>query len=426
MRGGARGGEPEWMGPSVTSLSSTIMVDIYLNVHGSQGPFLTIPDSDIQRLAIHPFRWLQYVMFSICGAYGNLSAMPDGPPVNYDCTSMVDNIYYYNPLGDSDCIFVDYKGSNDQITSSSLTDHHYNFREDVIHRDGLFCVITQHPAEHCDATHLIPRSKGDEYIKKVVQDHSPLYHPSPSISGIDDVQNGVLLWKGVHSFLFTGEVAFLKTPNYGLNPTDIQRLEVNQGPTSGDHITLQQLKKPIADNPAALATITNIHPCVAFILGAHVDAQFQGTEISLPPAVILDYMYGVAAYKCWRSSQADNEVHNMMKSYHKEHYADIPVPPCRPSNNDNGSSKEQDHAYGPDDPPTTLPQQRCYIFTRRGDTMAKTMDELNSVLMHLQGITPQEAANRREKQLKEEEQKAQEASQSKVIEWMKTSIDTSD
>jgi hypothetical protein len=194
-----------------------------------------------------------------------------------------------------------------------------------------------------------------------------------------------------------------------------------------------------------LATITNIHPCVAFILGAHVDAQFQGTEISLPPAVILDYMYGVAAYKCWRSSQADNEVHNMMKSYHKEHYADIPVPPCRPSNNgnnpffkktyssndpilipDNGSSKEQDHAYGPDDPPTTLPQQRCYIFTRRGDTMAKTMDELNSVLMHLQGITPQEAANRREKQLKEEEQKAQEASQSKVIEWMKTSIDTSD
>jgi hypothetical protein len=103
MRGGARGGEPEWMGPSVTSLSSTIMVDIYLNVHGSQGPFLTIPDSDIQRLAIHPFRWLQYVMFSICGAYGNLSAMPDGPPVNYDCTSMVDNIYYYNPLGKVSC-----------------------------------------------------------------------------------------------------------------------------------------------------------------------------------------------------------------------------------------------------------------------------------------------------------------------------------
>jgi hypothetical protein len=76
-------------------------------------------------------------------------------------------------IGDSDCIFVDYKGSNDQITSSSLTDHHYNFREDVIHRDGLFCVITQHPAEHCDATHLIPRSKGDE-VKLIIILYDPL------------------------------------------------------------------------------------------------------------------------------------------------------------------------------------------------------------------------------------------------------------
>ena len=58
--------------------------------------------------------------------------------------------------------------------------------------------------------------------------------------------------------------------------------------------------------------------------------------------------------------------------------------------------------------------------------MAKAMDELNLDLMNLQGITPQEAANRRMKQMEEEKQKAQEINQSKVTEWMKTSMDTSD
>jgi hypothetical protein len=65
-------------------------------------------------------------------------------------------------------------------------------------------------------------------------------------------------------------------------------------------------------------------------------------------------------------------------------------------------------------------------MSTRGDTMAKAMDELNLDLMNLQGITPQEAANRREKQMEEEKQKAQEINQSKVTEWMKTSMDTSD
>lgn len=52
--------------------------------------------------------------------------------------------------------------------------------------------------------------------------------------------------------------------------------------------------------------------------------------------------------------------------------------------------------------------------------MGNTMDELNLVLMHLQGTTPEEVASRKEKEIEEEEKKAQEASQSKVMDWMKT------
>jgi len=31
-------------------------------------PILSIPRTDVERLAAFPFRWLRYVMFTICGA----------------------------------------------------------------------------------------------------------------------------------------------------------------------------------------------------------------------------------------------------------------------------------------------------------------------------------------------------------------------
>jgi hypothetical protein len=59
------------------------------------------------------------------------------------------------------CLFVDHEALNDRITSSDRTSHHDSFRDDIIKRDGA-CLITQTPADNCDAVHLVPRSKGDE------------------------------------------------------------------------------------------------------------------------------------------------------------------------------------------------------------------------------------------------------------------------
>ncbi|KAI9453975.1 hypothetical protein BJY52DRAFT_1286604 [Lactarius psammicola] len=343
--------------PSPSSPSSTtiVMVNIYLNVDGSPVLFLSIPDSDVQRLSIHPFRWLRFVVFSICGARGRLSATPDGPPVNYNSTSFTGVInLYYKPSGD--CIFVDYEGLNDRVTSTVPSDRPNDFRDDVIARDGTACIVTRHPAGHCDAAHLIPRSKGDGYIQRVVEDRSSCYRGGslPSISGIDDVQNGVLLSKSVHSMLAKGEVAFLK----------------------------------------------------------------QGTESSLPPVIILDYLYGVAAYKQWGRQQGNAQP--LMEKYHREHYADIPEPPPAPPS-DNGVD-----APDPDDPrdlgyspSTSRRTRRSHRSTRRGDVMAQAMDELNLVLMNLSRTTPQEVAKRREERMEEEERVAQEKGRSKVMEWMK-------
>jgi hypothetical protein len=79
-----------------------VEIEIFLSFHETQISFLSIPRSDIDRLALFPFRWMRYVMFTICGARGDLSSTPNGPPVNYDVdnTEFADgNTYYYRPSG---------------------------------------------------------------------------------------------------------------------------------------------------------------------------------------------------------------------------------------------------------------------------------------------------------------------------------------
>jgi hypothetical protein len=126
----------------------------------------------------------------------------------------------------------------------------------------------------------------------------------------------------------------------------------------------------------------------SFDLGLSVDANFQGTD-STPPMILLNFMYGVAAYKRWKSPPGVD----MINAYFAEHYQPIPVPP----------PKDSDSDYLPEDTP-----------------MVEAMDELNMVLMYLSGITPEEAAIRREKRLEEEEKMAQEAGRRKVTEWIDT------
>jgi hypothetical protein len=85
--------------------------------------------------------------------------------------------------GSENCTFVDHEGLNEQLTSTSLTPHRYDFRQGIIRRDGSFCVITQDPASYCDAAHLIPRCKGDE-VMSIVSLCDPLMTFYSSTSGM--------------------------------------------------------------------------------------------------------------------------------------------------------------------------------------------------------------------------------------------------
>ena len=133
---------------------------------------------------------------------------------------------------------------------------------------------------------------------------------------------------------------------------------------------------------------TYITPLIAHSSLQNVDLLFQGEGFPLPSTVILDYAYGIAAYNAWRSERGDGFI--QMEAYRVDHYGHIPPPSPAP----------------PDDPdykPTS----------ERRSRLEETMDELNTFLMYINGITPEMAAKKRER----EEQAAQEAGRSKVLAW---------
>ena len=149
-------------------------------------------------------------------------------------------------------------------------------------------------------------------------------------------------------------------------------------------------------------------PSTAFNALQNVDALFQGTNVPLPSTVILDYLYGIAAYKAWRSKRGDG--FNRMEAYREKNYKKIsPLHSPLPDDIDdtNVTSGSDNDANGSDYTPSQS----------RRSGLEETMDELNMVLMYIHGITPKMANERRQKKLEREEQAAQEASRSKVTEW---------
>jgi hypothetical protein len=60
---------------------------------------LSIPLSEVRRLALRPLKWLTFVAFAICGAEGHLCVNQLGEHVNYNVTStdpLANEYYYFN------------------------------------------------------------------------------------------------------------------------------------------------------------------------------------------------------------------------------------------------------------------------------------------------------------------------------------------
>ncbi|EDQ99804.1 uncharacterized protein LACBIDRAFT_334685 [Laccaria bicolor S238N-H82] len=380
------------------------MVDVYLPIEDRQILALSIPFVDIERLSLRPVKWLRSLVFTVCGVRGDLSTTPNGPPVDYD-TSTLDNLderYFFVPEGDYR--IVDFCGLDDQITSNARTLRSSNFHRDIMDRDGPACVFTMMGEADCQAAHLLPKSKGDEYIQLVLQDRQHLYNldEEPVDLTINSLENGLFLYVTLHNRFGRGSSAFLKTPNFALQPDDIPRVET--GPMPSNRITLQHFE--------AMTSYLQSIP--------QFDADMRGTGTPRPSTIILDYMYGVAAYRRWGGGQ---EIKEVMQQRFMERYESIPIPIPDPQDfsDDTDTSLESDNSRDLSYHPPVGRKQPRKKDSDMSPEMLQAMDDLHVLSMLIKGTTPELMAAERERQAEVEELRVKEASKMKVQQWMQNS-----
>ncbi|KAH9026965.1 hypothetical protein EDB84DRAFT_1589110 [Lactarius hengduanensis] len=174
--------------------------------------YLTLPLDTLAALHFshRPFKWIRYAIGVVTGAHGDLSTSPDSPydGVDYNANLPISSVNLYYHTNDQE---------KQRIVSSSRRG---TFREDVAARDGQQCVWTRLGMTYCDAVHLIPHSKSDEYISNFTRRRGRGDNKDDVITDIDDVRNGILLNKAAQGILGQN-LAFLMTPNFAMDTTDV-------------------------------------------------------------------------------------------------------------------------------------------------------------------------------------------------------------
>ncbi|KAJ7710961.1 hypothetical protein B0H17DRAFT_1027931 [Mycena rosella] len=261
----------------------TNTIRLHLQIEGHWRPFLEIPGPELARFSLRPIKWLRYLGWCIYGQPGWLSTTPGGLEVAGDAQPDVD--YYY--VSNLPARFIDVNAIDDRTSNSSQHNQRpASFRQDLIDRDTA-CIITEAPPNDCTACHILPHSKGDEYISclsslRADQDDFPVVE-------IGDIRNGLLLYNGLHRPFGDGEIAFLLTPNPYLLPEDIPSDAPSTAPPPPDtaRLTLQHIVPQMAPN---------------LIIAPHNrDVRLSPTDMR-PSAYLLHFFYACAILKRWGQS----------------------------------------------------------------------------------------------------------------------------
>ncbi|KAI0246989.1 hypothetical protein BJV78DRAFT_1249580 [Lactifluus subvellereus] len=189
---------------------------------------LTFPIDKLNDLLFSskPYKWIRYATGSVVGARGELStecALPIAIDYDSPLSSVSIDLYYHTTNEEKLCIFpLDPSLANTRIVTSSQTStRRDNFRADVEERDGRRCVVTSAPHNQCDAAHLLPHSKGDMYIETFsTHRRRDTSGENDIVQDIDNVRNGLFVNVIIHCILGQ-HVAFLKTPNFAMDMTDV-------------------------------------------------------------------------------------------------------------------------------------------------------------------------------------------------------------
>ncbi|KAF9521125.1 hypothetical protein BS47DRAFT_1335225 [Hydnum rufescens UP504] len=157
------------------------------------------------------------------------------------------------------------------------------FRKAVVRRDRS-CVLSGELAIDSTACRLLPHSKGNNYISNFME-----HRGGPDdINSIDDPRNGLLLFTSFHGPLGRADVAFLKTPNFGLTVNDIP----SNPPRTSDQ-----------GSPISRLTLQHFGSKIGVVVSQFAphnrDARPPERPGERPPNVILDSVYASVALEAW-------------------------------------------------------------------------------------------------------------------------------
>ncbi|KZP11462.1 hypothetical protein FIBSPDRAFT_871378, partial [Athelia psychrophila] len=251
---------------------------------------LTIPLEKLAALQLsrRPYKWIRYAIGAVVGAEGVLSTSSDSHnAVEEDTVTLPESADLYYHISDEEkrrIFLVDTHARHTNVTSSVQTNLRIDFREDVARRDGGRCILIGYPGYVCDAVHLLPHSKGDEYIETYTKRRSRDPDEEDIIREIDNTRNGLFLNKSAHPALGR-DLAFLVTPNFAMNTTDID-------PTASP--TAKRFTSHVFDS--------NIPP--AFFKGSF---QISDTSES-PPAILFDAVYASAVLHHFGAPTLENDI----------------------------------------------------------------------------------------------------------------------
>ena len=180
------------------------------------------------------------------------------------------------------------------------------------------------------------------------------------------------------------------------------------------------------------------------------DAVFTGRsqdrdENEPPPAILLDFMYGAAAYERWGKGE---EMADKIHDSNVQDYQDVPIvhddafsedPGGEPDHPNDGdyvpgfpSQRYRTHLLSEPDHPTDDPLQSIRARSHslhhkypgssnpaeRPEPIINAMDNMNALMMRMNGLTLEIRMAMWQKEVEEEQSKNEAISRSKVLDWM--------
>ncbi|KAH8115319.1 hypothetical protein DFH11DRAFT_1543421 [Phellopilus nigrolimitatus] len=252
---------------------------------------LAIPFGAFPLYSLKPRKWLEYLACAISGSAGGVISLSgavdlDPPACDRDAPVCTGDAYYYHydPAGAPPCFADPDVATVAPSTSTSTSTSTRRVRRRL---RALYpaCPFTDLPGALCDTAYLVPRTKGDAYIRRLTAARS---RGECVVAGVDDVRNDVRNALRVNPIIHTALGQHALAFFIFLVDTDPKRLA---------HICR---RRPLLPSLRAVATLhvfaQTTPPLTAYVGSRCVALPDAATR---PPDVLLAAVYAGAAFEAW-------------------------------------------------------------------------------------------------------------------------------